>query len=84
MWARLARCGYDAIEISGEPARSDPREVRPLLEHHGIRCCGSVTLMTDRRDLFLRDHASGDVGAEYYDRCIERTIAPLRQFLSGR
>jgi sugar phosphate isomerase/epimerase len=30
--APLARYGYDAIEISGEPGRYDPREVRPLLE----------------------------------------------------
>ena len=29
--ARLARCGYDAIEISGEPERYDTKHVRKLL-----------------------------------------------------
>jgi sugar phosphate isomerase/epimerase len=55
--ARLARCGYDAIEISGEPARYDPREVRPLLKRHRVCCCGSVTLMTDGLDLISPDPA---------------------------
>jgi len=48
-------------------------------QHYGDS--GAVGVSEDK---FLRDPASGDVGAEYYDRCVERTIAHLRQFLSRR
>lgn len=68
--ARLARYGYDAIEISGEPARYDPREVRPLLERHRIRCCGSVTLMTDGRDLISPDSGVRQSSVQYINDCV--------------
>ena len=53
--ARLARCGYNAIEISGEPSVWDTDEVRGLLEKHGVGCWGAVTLMTGGRDLVHED-----------------------------
>ena len=52
---RLARAGYDAIEIAGEPAVYDVGEVRALLEKHDLRCWGSVTLMVGGRDLLHED-----------------------------
>jgi D-psicose/D-tagatose/L-ribulose 3-epimerase len=52
---RLARCGYDGIEISGEPALYDPKHVRSLLDEHGLECWGSVTLMVGGRDLLHED-----------------------------
>ncbi len=52
---RLASYGYKSIEISGEPMRYEPKEVLPLLERHGLRCWGSVTLMTVGRDLVHED-----------------------------
>ena len=68
--ARLARYGYDAIEISGEPGRYDPQEVRPLLERHRIRCCGSVTLMTDGRDLISTNSAVRESSVQYVNDCV--------------
>lgn len=53
---RLGRLGYDAIEISGEPARYDVAQVRDLLARHNVQCWGSVTLMTEGRDLIHEDH----------------------------
>ena len=52
---RLARAGYDAIEIAGEPAVYDVGEVRALLDKHDLRCWGSVTLMVGGRDLLHED-----------------------------
>ena len=49
--ARLARSGYDAIEISGEPDRYYTRDVGKLLKHHDLSCWGSVTLMLGTRNL---------------------------------
>ena len=42
---RLAKYGYESIEISGEPEKYDTKEVRKLLQEHNLRCWGAVTLM---------------------------------------
>ena len=52
---RLARAGYDAIEIAGEPAVYDVGTVRAQLEKHDLRCWGSVTIMVGGRDLLHED-----------------------------
>ncbi len=38
---RLRRCGYDALEISGEPEPHAPEPTARLLAAHGIRCWGA-------------------------------------------
>lgn len=43
--ARLAKYGYESIEIGGEPKRYNTKDVKKLLNEHGIRCWGAVTLM---------------------------------------
>ncbi len=53
--ARLARAGYDAIEIGGEPATTDVDHVRSLLDEHNLRLWGAVTLMVGGRDLLHED-----------------------------
>jgi D-psicose/D-tagatose/L-ribulose 3-epimerase len=53
--ARLARAGYDAIEIGGEPATTDVEHVRSLLDEHNLRLWGAVTLMVGGRDLLHED-----------------------------
>jgi D-psicose/D-tagatose/L-ribulose 3-epimerase len=53
--SRLARAGYDAIEIGGEPAATDVNQVRSLLEEHNLRLWGAVTLMVGGRDLLHED-----------------------------
>ncbi len=52
---RLARLGYDGIEISGEPQGYDAEHVRGLLDEHGLECWGAVTLMMGGRDLLHED-----------------------------
>ena len=42
---RLARSGYDGLEINGEPDQYDVGEVRESLQRHGIVLWGAVTLM---------------------------------------
>jgi D-psicose/D-tagatose/L-ribulose 3-epimerase len=53
---RLARSGYNGIEISGEPALYDADQVKRLLDDQGLECWGSVTLMTGGRDLVHEDY----------------------------
>jgi D-psicose/D-tagatose/L-ribulose 3-epimerase len=63
--ARLAKCGYNAIEISGEPEKYDTKHVGKLLKDHGLTCWGSVTLMLGDRDLLARDEAQRAMSVKY-------------------
>lgn len=53
--ARAARYGYDAVELSGDPARIDAGRVRAALEEHRLECWGAATIMTNSRDLTHED-----------------------------
>ena len=69
---RLAQCGYESIEIMGEPeAYADRASVRATLEKHGIRCWGSVTLMLEDRDLLHPDGAKRAASVQYVRDCID-------------
>lgn len=68
---RLARFGFDAIEISGEPARYDAGQVRALLDENGIQCWGAVTLMTAGRDLIHEDAYVRYGTVKYMKDCID-------------
>jgi D-psicose/D-tagatose/L-ribulose 3-epimerase len=69
---RLAQCGYESIEIMGEPEQySDRPAARATLERHGIRCWGSVTLMLGDRDLLHPDEAKRAASVQYVNDCID-------------
>jgi len=68
--ARLARSGYDGIEISGEPALIDADQVKAVLDEHGVECWGAVTLMTGGRDLVHEDHYVRLAGIQYVKDCL--------------
>ena len=51
---RLAKFGYESIELSGEPERYDTSEVRALLNEYNIRCWGAVTLMMGDRNMLAQ------------------------------
>jgi len=52
---RIKRLGFESIEISGEPKQYPPKECRPLLKQHGIRCWGAVTLTLGERNLAAKN-----------------------------
>jgi sugar phosphate isomerase/epimerase len=69
---RLAQCGYESIEIMGEPEQyADRAAVRATLEKHGIRCWGSVTLMLEDRDLLHPDDAKRAASVRYVRDCVD-------------
>ena len=67
---RLARYGYESIEISGEPDTLDAKEVRRLLKENKLRSWGAVTLMLGERNLPARDEAQG----------VRLAVEPLNRF----
>ena len=82
---RLAKYGYDAIEIEGEPSKYNTSEVRAMLKEHNLRCFGSVSLMFEGRDLIHADEAVRASTVQYLKDCVtmvkelegeEMTIVP--------
>lgn len=67
---RLARFGYDGIEISGEPTEYDPGQVKALLDQHRLTCWGSVTLMVKGRDLIHEDKYVRLGSIQYVKDCL--------------
>jgi sugar phosphate isomerase/epimerase len=68
--ARLARFGYESIEISGEPYQYDVSDVRAQLAKYGIRCWGAVTLMLGDRNLVAGDESQRAKTVQYVKDCI--------------
>jgi sugar phosphate isomerase/epimerase len=68
--ARLGRLGYDGLEISGEPLVYDAERLRPVLDEHGIRCWGAVTLMMGARDLLHEDPYARRASIQYVKDCL--------------
>lgn len=62
---RLAKYGYESIEISGEPYLYDTKEVRKVLKDNGIRCWGAVTLMLGDRNLVAKDEGQRAKSVQY-------------------
>jgi len=73
--ARLAKCGYDAIEISGEPEKYDTKHVGKLLKDHGLSCWGSVTLMLGERNLLAKDEKNRAMSVKY----VKDTITMVKE-----
>jgi D-psicose/D-tagatose/L-ribulose 3-epimerase len=73
--ARLARYGYESIEISGEPDQYRPDDVRPLLAKHGVRCWGAVTLMMGDRNLLSGDEDTRAATVAYTVDCVDLVAA---------
>jgi sugar phosphate isomerase/epimerase len=73
--ARLAKCGYDAIEISGEPERYNTKDVNKLLADHGLKCWGSVTLMLGERNLLASSEKNRAMSVKY----VKDTITMVKE-----
>jgi D-psicose/D-tagatose/L-ribulose 3-epimerase len=68
--ARLARFGYESIEIKGEPDQYDTKTVRAQLDHYGLRCWGAVTLTLGDRNLCASDEAQRAASVQYVKDCV--------------
>ena len=67
---RLAKYGYESIEIGGEPEKYETKVVRKLLKEHGIRCWGAVTLMFPGLCFPSPDEATRAKTLKYVNDCI--------------
>lgn len=65
---RVARFGYDAIELYGEPSEYNTAEVRRLCDDHGIKVSSICSLYTAERDLASPDKKIQKKAIEYVKR----------------
>ncbi len=72
---RLAKYGYDSIEISYDSVELSPgapgtKAVRQMLKDNGITCYGSISLMFSGRDLIHSDPAVRASSVDYLKNCV--------------
>jgi D-psicose/D-tagatose/L-ribulose 3-epimerase len=84
---RLAKYGYDAIEISYDSVELSPgapgtKAVAGMLKENGIECVGSISLMFAGRDLIHADEAVRASSVDYLKNCITM-IKELRDGADG-
>jgi len=65
---RVARFGYDALELYGEPQEYDTAHVRELCSDHGITISSICSIYTDERDLASPDKKIRQDGIDYMKR----------------
>jgi sugar phosphate isomerase/epimerase len=72
----LAACGYDAIEVVGEPTRRDLSQLREILEGAELRVTGltAQTAGFDQRDLARPDRHLSRQAVSYYRACVELAV----------
>jgi D-psicose/D-tagatose/L-ribulose 3-epimerase len=73
---RLAKYGYDSIEISYDSVELSPgapgtRAVKQMLKDNGIGCYGSISLMFTGRDLIHADPAVRANSVDYLKKCTQ-------------
>jgi sugar phosphate isomerase/epimerase len=73
--ARIARLGYQSIEISGEPQQYPAATTRSLLQQYGIRCWGAVTLTLGERNLAAADSTQRAKSVQYVKSVVEMVAA---------
>jgi sugar phosphate isomerase/epimerase len=72
---RLAKYGYDGIEISYDSVELSPgapgtKAVRQMLVDNKVECVGSISLMFEGRDLIHADAGVRENSVEYLKSCI--------------
>lgn len=70
---RLARYGYDGLEVAGEPETTDVSKIRRLVQQHGIAVSSVVCLFPKgtRRDLISPNPETRRMAMDYYRGLID-------------
>lgn len=72
--ARLARFGYDGVEIVGEPETMDASAIRRSLDEHQIPASGICAIYTPERDLVSSRAEIRRAAVEYIKQCVDFVV----------
>lgn len=67
---RLSACGYDSIELAGEPDRLDAAECRRLMEAYGLKADSMCGIFGEGRDLSGAGE-TGEAAVRYVKKCVD-------------
>lgn len=73
--ARLARFGYDGVELVGEPAEQDVGEIRAALHRHGLLASSIISIFTPERDIVSTDPAVRRHAVDYVRGNVDHAAA---------
>jgi sugar phosphate isomerase/epimerase len=68
--ARIAKLGFESIEISGEPKQYETKKSREALKKHKVRCWGAVTLTLGSRNLAAKDEQQREDSVDYVNSVV--------------
>lgn len=68
---RLAKFGYDGVELAGEPDGLETEAVRAQLKRHGLACTSICGIYTAERDLSHPDPAIRAGAVRYVKACVD-------------
>lgn len=68
---RLSRCGYDAVELGGEPARTDLGKLRKMLRERGLGVSSVCGFYPPGRDLTHSDRSIRQKAVRYVKECAD-------------
>ncbi|MEF3306315.1 sugar phosphate isomerase/epimerase family protein [Paenibacillus sp. GYB003] len=68
---RLARFGYDGVELAGEPAKLDAAAIRERLGEHRLVCTSICGIYTAERDLSHPDPTVRGNAVRYVKDCVD-------------
>lgn len=63
--ARLARHGYDGVELIGEPTQSDVNVIKSALDENGVVASSIISIFTPERDIVSVDPAIRKSAIDY-------------------
>jgi D-psicose/D-tagatose/L-ribulose 3-epimerase len=72
---RLAACGYDGVEIMGEPRRFSIPAVKAKLAALGLKCYGAVTVTLAGRDIIHADPYLREMTVRYMNEVCDMVDA---------
>ncbi|MFD0697423.1 TIM barrel protein [Paenibacillus sp. GCM10027628] len=68
---RLKKCGYDGVELAGEPDQMDLDAVQSLLIKHGLICTSICGIYTADRDLSSPNSEIRSRAIQYVKACVD-------------
>lgn len=73
--ARLKKCGYDGVELAGEPYKINVEETNQLLIKYGLVCTSVCGIYTEDRDLSSSDPLIRGRAVQYVKDCVDMASA---------
>jgi D-psicose/D-tagatose/L-ribulose 3-epimerase len=67
---RLARHGYESIELTAEPGQQDVDKMRQILHQSNVRCWGALAVIPAGLSLISPEEATRAASVDYAKRCV--------------